>query len=110
MTSELMPRLARLTKVHGLILDGNDLAVQCATNTVDRADLKIPILQALKLGEFLSRLPYSISLDPNEYSVTYRPSGNAIRIGRRQAMIAVKRATILLRFDWLTGLIGALLL
>jgi hypothetical protein len=26
-----------------------------------------------------------------------------------QAMIAVKRATILLRFDWLTGLIGALL-
>ncbi len=36
-----------------------------------------------------------------------RPSGIAIR--RMQAMIAVKRATILLRFDWLTGLIGALL-
>ena len=27
----------------------------------------------------------------------------------RWALIAVKRATILLRFDWLTGLIGALL-
>ena len=51
MTFDLMPRLARLTKVHGLILDGNDLAVQCATSTVDRADLKIPILQALKLWE-----------------------------------------------------------
>jgi hypothetical protein len=38
-----------------------------------------------------------------------RPGGNAIRTNRRQAMIAVKRATILLRFDWLTGLIGALL-
>ena len=38
-----------------------------------------------------------------------RPSGNAIRTDRMEAMIAVKRATILLRFDWLTGLIGALL-
>jgi hypothetical protein len=73
MTFELMPRLARLTKVHGLILDGNDLAVQCATNMVDRADLKIPILQALKLCEFLSRLPYSVTLDTRVYSVTYTP-------------------------------------
>ena len=38
-----------------------------------------------------------------------RPSGNAIRTGRMEAMIAVKRAIILLRFDWLTGSIGALL-
>src|SRR5258708_1600084 len=38
-----------------------------------------------------------------------RPRGIAIRTGRRQAVIAVKRAIILLRFDWLTGLIGALL-
>ena len=29
--------------------------------------------------------------------------------GRMQAMIAVKRATILLRFDWLIGSLGALL-
>ena len=34
---------------------------------------------------------------------------NAIRADRMQAIIAVKRAVILLRFDWLTGLIGALL-
>jgi hypothetical protein len=39
MPFELMPRLAQLTKVYGLILDGNYLAVQCATTTVDRADL-----------------------------------------------------------------------
>jgi hypothetical protein len=38
-----------------------------------------------------------------------RPSGNAIRTNRTQTMIAVKRAIILLRFDWLMGLIGALL-
>jgi len=36
-------------------------------------------------------------------------SGPADRTDRKQAMIAVKRATILLRMDWLTGLIGALL-
>ena len=37
------------------------------------------------------------------------PAGNAIGTDRRQAITAVKRAIILLRFDWLTGLIGALL-
>jgi hypothetical protein len=36
-------------------------------------------------------------------------SGNAIRTDHLQAMIAAKRAIILLRFDWLTGSIGALL-
>ncbi len=30
-------------------------------------------------------------------------------IGPMQPLIAVKRATMLLRFDWLLGLIGALL-
>jgi hypothetical protein len=33
----------------------------------------------------------------------------AIRTDRMEAMDAVKRAIILLRFDWLTGVIGALL-
>jgi len=33
----------------------------------------------------------------------------AIRIDRLRVMIAIKRAIILLRFDWLTGSIGALL-
>ncbi|MCA1436422.1 hypothetical protein I6F33_26100 [Bradyrhizobium sp. BRP20] len=71
MTLELMPRLAQLTKVHGAILDAEDLVIQCATNAVQRADLKMPVLDALKLFEWLSRLPYSITLDPNEYFVTY---------------------------------------
>jgi hypothetical protein len=87
MTFELMPRLARLTKVHGLILDGNDLAVQCATNTVDRADLKIPILQALKLCDFLSRLPYSVTLDTNEYSVTYTPMSHLAQLTGVHGMV-----------------------
>src|SRR6266403_99467 len=46
---------------------------------------------------------------PRDLKASDRPSGIAIRIGHMQAMIAVKRATILLRFDWLTGSIGALL-
>jgi hypothetical protein len=71
MTHELMPRLAQLTKVHGTILDDKDLVIQCATNTVGRADLTMPVLEALKLSEWLSRLPYSVTLDATEYSVTY---------------------------------------
>jgi hypothetical protein len=43
-----------------------------------------------------------------------RPVSSARRdckfeIGLMQPLIAVKRATMLLRFDWLLGLIGALL-
>jgi len=37
------------------------------------------------------------------------PEGMHFGPPRRQALITVKRATMLLRFDWLTGLIGALL-
>ena len=38
-----------------------------------------------------------------------RPPQRECNSNRVQAVIAVKRAIILLRFDWLTGLIGALL-
>ena len=38
-----------------------------------------------------------------------RPGGMQIRTDHMQARIAAKRATMLLGFDWLIGLIGALL-
>jgi hypothetical protein len=40
---------------------------------------------------------------------TRRGFCGTIRTDHMEAMDAVKRAIILLRFDWLTGLIGALL-
>ncbi len=50
----------------------------------------------------------------NDWFVEQRPVSSARRdckfeIGPMQPLIAVKRATMLLRFDWLLGLIGALL-
>jgi hypothetical protein len=87
MTVELMPRLARLTKVHGIILDGKDLVVQCTTDTVERADLKIAIAEALKLCEFLSRLPYSFALNTDEYSVTYSPMPQLAQLNSVHGMV-----------------------
>ena len=53
----------------------------------------------------LSDLP---PLEQTEKQAT-APAGLQCESGRTQALIAVKRATILLRFDWLTASIGALL-
>ncbi len=54
----------------------------------------------------------SLTLEDAGNYITKRraPGGFAIlKIGPMQPLIAVKRATMLLRFDWLLGLIGALL-
>ncbi|WP_439400285.1 hypothetical protein ACRQ5Q_42780 (plasmid) [Bradyrhizobium sp. PMVTL-01] len=89
MRDELMPRLARLTKVHGLFLDGKDLVVQCATNTVERGDLSLPIAEALRLCEWLSKLPYSIALNTDEYSVTYEPMPLLAQLTKAHAIVSV---------------------
>ncbi len=61
MINELMPRLAQLTKVHGIVLEGKDLVVRCATDTLECADIRMPVVEALRLHEWLSRLPNSFS-------------------------------------------------
>ncbi|WP_426420957.1 hypothetical protein [Bradyrhizobium genosp. A] len=94
MAFELMPRLARLTKVHGITLDGNDLVVQCATNAGERGDLRMPIVEALKLSEWLSRLQYSITLDPNEYSVTYEYMPRLAQLTKAHGMVLNGREVV----------------
>ncbi|MBR1154282.1 hypothetical protein [Bradyrhizobium sp. JYMT SZCCT0428] len=97
MTNELMPRLAQLTRVHGIILDGNDLVVQCATEAVDRADLQMPIAEALKLSEGLSRLPYSISLDTNEYSMTYGSMPQLAQLTKAHGVVVLDDKEVLVQ-------------
>src|SRR5260370_19688226 len=71
MTAELMPRLAQLTEVHGIVLEGKDLVVRCATGALECADIRMPVMQALRLHEWLSRLPNSFSSNgTNGFSMT----------------------------------------
>jgi hypothetical protein len=60
-TDELMPQLAQLTKVHGIVLEGNELVVQCATDTLEWADIALPVEEALKLHEEIWTLMNSFS-------------------------------------------------
>ena len=46
---------------------------------------------------------------PNKAALQAAAVDCNFEIGPKQPLIAVKRATMLLRFDWLLGLIGALL-
>ena len=71
MTGELMPRLAQLTKIHGIGLDGKDLVIQCATGALEGADIRMPVVEALRLREFVSKLPnFSSSNRSNGFSST----------------------------------------
>jgi len=56
MTSNLMPNLATVAKIHDAFLDGDDLVLLCATPTEERAELRMPLGEALKLNEWLSNL------------------------------------------------------
>src|SRR3954451_20395402 len=66
-----MPRLAQLTKVHGIVLEGKHLVVQCATGALECADIRVPVVEALRLHEWLSKLPNSFSSNgTNGFSMT----------------------------------------
>jgi hypothetical protein len=51
-----MSRLAELIDVHGLLVNGPDVMVQCATATEEWTDIEIPLEQALTLREKFSNL------------------------------------------------------
>ncbi|MFB6448928.1 hypothetical protein [Bradyrhizobium tunisiense] len=88
MTDELMPRLAQLTKVHGITLNANDLVIQCSTDTIELADLRMPVVEALKVADWLSRIPYhSASLNSNEYPVVYEPLPLLAQLTKAHGMV-----------------------
>lgn len=88
MTYQLMPRLAELTKVHGITLNADDLVIQCATETMERADLRMPVVEALKVTDWLSRIPpRSASLNSNEYPVVCEPSPLLAQLTKAHGMV-----------------------
>ncbi|WFU21294.1 hypothetical protein QA649_24625 [Bradyrhizobium sp. CB1717] len=88
MAYQLMPRLAQLTKVHGVTLNANDLVIQCATDTIDHADLRMPVVEALKVTDWLSRIPHhSISPSSNEHPVVYEPLPLLAQLTKAHGMV-----------------------
>jgi hypothetical protein len=54
--SDLMPSLGRMIAVHGMVLEGDDLIIQGATSTLEWTEFRMPLREALKLHEWISKL------------------------------------------------------
>lgn len=50
-------KLAEVTQVHGLVVEGDTVFIQVATATTEWNDIWLPVNEARKLAVYLARLP-----------------------------------------------------